>query len=121
LPSLFGIGLSFLSGPLGIVWGLISSLWSTEFGRLLIVGASVFLVAWTLGWSHEYHVKVAAVAARDSQWQEQIARANAQADLRIQAALTAAQEVKPAPENKADLLALCKADASCRKELKAKR
>jgi len=121
LPSLFGLGLSFLSGPFGIVWGLVSSLWSTEFGRLLIVGASAFLVARTLGWSHEYHVKVAALAARDSAWEQKIAQANAQADFRINAALEAAKQVKPAPESKSDLLALCEAETSCRKALKSKK
>jgi hypothetical protein len=85
------------------------------------VGASAFLVAWTLGWSHEYHVKVAALAARDSAWEQKIAQANAQADFRINAALEAAKQVKPATESKSDLLALCEAEPSCRKALKSKK
>jgi hypothetical protein len=108
-------------GPLawlGGLWSLISSLWATEIGRLLISCGAVFLIAWTLGWNHEHGEKLKAVAARDTQWEQQIASANAASEQRINLALAAAQSVKPAPENKADLLALCKADASCRKALK---
>jgi hypothetical protein len=108
-------------GPLawlGGLWSLISSLWATEIWRLLISCGAVFLIAWTLGWNHEHTVKQQALAARDVQWEQQIAAANSASELRINQALAAAQSVKPAPENKADLLALCKADASCRKALK---
>jgi hypothetical protein len=108
-------------GPLawlGGLWSLISTLWATEIGRLLISCGAVFLIAWTLGWNHEHSVKVQALAARDTQWEQQIATANAASEQRINLALAAAQSVKPAPENRADLLALCKADASCRKALK---
>lgn len=108
-------------GPLawlGGIWSLISSLWATETGRLLISCGAVFLIAWTLGWNHEHGAKLAAVAARDAQWEQKIAAANATSEQRIQTALAAAQQVQPAPDNKAGLLDLCKADPSCRKALK---
>jgi hypothetical protein len=126
--SLLKTGLSWAGAIAGgpaawllAIFQFISSLWATEFGRLILVGLACLIGGWTWGWNHEHNVKLAALAARDTQWEQRIAGANEENESRLKSALAAAREVPQAPTARTDLLTLCKSDAACRKSLKPSR
>lgn len=96
----------------------ISGLWSSEFGRVLIVGLGCLIGGWMWGWSHEHAVKVRAVqeatASRDAAWTANLAKANAEHERKLQEALDAARKISDTPLARSDLVRLCAKSASCR-------
>jgi hypothetical protein len=111
--------LTFLGGgPLTWFLGALDTVWSSTIGRLIIVGFGAFLVGWVWCWTGEHskiHEAVAAAThARDAEWQGKIAAANAANEKRVREALDEARKVKPVPAAAADLIRLCKSDASFR-------
>lgn len=80
---------------------------------VLVAGTGVF--GFYKGWSIEHEARIAAVAERDTAWQQGIADANATAEQKIVVALAAGQAVQQAPSAKKELVILCAKDPACRK------
>ena len=79
---------------------------------LLAVAAGVF--GFYKGWSIEHDAKIAAVAARDADWQAKIADANASYERAVAAAVAEAAFRSPVVVTAADVERMCGESAYCR-------
>ncbi len=88
--------LPILSTIMSSVWGFIKALWTTEIGRIAIIGVACLLIGWLRGYGSADvagHVK-RAEDARDAQWTQQIKKAN---DDHVRALMEALDEVSKVP------------------------
>lgn len=108
----------FLTGGASVLWGALQGLWATEIGRLVLISIGCLIGGFVWGFHHEHAVKAAAIEAatraRDAEWQQEIAAANAKNEERIKEALDAARKVSVTPPAGDALVELCRKSPSCR-------
>jgi hypothetical protein len=97
---------------------ILAGLWGNPLARLFIVGGAAFAFGWVKGFGAVPRPDIAAIernaiAGRDAHWQTQIQRANHEHERELSEAINAADAV-PALAADADLVKLCRTDASCR-------
>lgn len=99
-------------------WPILAGLWGNPIARLFIVGGAAFAFGWVKGFGAAPRPDIAAIernamAGRDAHWQMKLNEANQSHDREIAEAIHAADAV-PALAPDADLVRLCRSDASCR-------
>jgi hypothetical protein len=105
---------SFLS----IALSLLSSLWGSSAGRIILIGGGLFVFGLIKGWGWASESTADVIRARDMEWQQKIERANRDAEndtnARVQAAIEAAAAIVSVGPDRSDVERLCRSDKNCR-------